>query len=627
MAAPPARPDDSALRRLFRVTGSLKFAVCLLFFFAAASLLGMVVESKTDANTAREWVYNAWWFNLAFAALWWNIFAATMVRYPWPKRLTGFVITHAGLLTIIIASLITRVAGVEGQLRLEEGESRAYLEQIERDAMYVRLPDGTRHEVDGRDLRRLNPDQPRRIGDSPWAFEVTEYYMNSHVRQGYVRAPAGPPAVEVVLEGPQFGAVPRWFLPTDARPKLRRLELGILTVESQWLADAQAVAAFESPEPADDDGGHLRLRMRDGSERMVPIADLQAGPVTLEENVQVVLRRLVANAIVGTGPDGRQALVEEPDPSRGAGPAIEFAVEWADGSEEHAAFARMPNFHSRKGGHAAGTPQGQGYRGWYDLPQPPFEGKGVALGFTPTGEVRARLHGDDGRPLGEVRPLALGAKLTTPWNGIAVQVRTLLESARPHVELVDASAERIPRGFMAVPGVRLNLYGPDGMEPAWLQQFRPQEVHHPGGAVRLEWNYGRYPLDFQVTLLDFRKVDYPGTSRASSFESDVRVQDPVRGRNEQVTISMNYPMEHGGVVWWPGSDWAFYQSSFQQPEGRREVSVFSVAYDPGYGLNMVGSVLVIFGIITMFYLVPYFRPKRRKRAPAPPAADSAEAVS
>jgi hypothetical protein len=584
-----------------------------------------VVAAKTDANTAREWVYNAWWFNLAFGLLWWNIFAATMVRYPWPKRLTGFVITHAGLLTIIIASLITRVAGVEGQLRLEEGESRAYLEQIERDSLFVRLPDGTRHEVDGRALRRLNPDQPRRIGGSTWAFEVTEYYMNSHVRQGYVRAPAGPPAAEVVLDGPQFGAVPRWFLPTDARPRMRRLELGILTVEAQWLADAQAVAGFESPAPAADDGGHLRLRMRDGSERMIPVADLQAGPVTLDDTVQVVLRRLVDNAIVGTGPDGRQALVESPDPARGAGPAIEFAVEWADGSEEHAAFARMPTFHSRKGGHADGAPKAQTYRGWYDLPQPPFEGKGVALGLTPTGEVRARLHGDDGRPMGEIRRLALGEKLTTPWNGIAVRVRTLLESARPHVELVDASAERIPRGFMAVPGVRLNLYGPDGMEPAWLQQFRPQEVHHPGGAVHLEWNYGRYPLDFQVTLLDFRKVDYPGTTRAASFESDVRVQDPVRGRNEQVTISMNYPMEHAGVPWWPGSDWAFYQSSFQQPEGRREGSVFSVAYDPGYGLNMVGSVLVIFGIFTMFYLVPYFRPKRKKRAPAPPAADSAEA--
>jgi hypothetical protein len=103
------------------------------------------------------------------------------------------------------------------------------------------------------------------------------------------------------------------------------------------------------------------------------------------------------------------------------------------------------------------------------------------------------------------------------------------------------------------------------------------------------------------------------------------VQDPVRGRDEQVTISMNYPMEHGGVAWWPGSDWSFFQSSYRQPEGGPEISIFSVAYDPGYSLNMVGSALVIFGIFTMFYLVPYFRPKRKRSAVTPPA--DAEATS
>lgn len=624
MSAPPARPDDSALRRFLRITGSLKFAVCLISFFALASLIGMVVESKTDAVYARAQVYNAWWFNFAFGLLWLNIFSAAMVRYPWPKRLTGFVITHLGLLIIIIASLISRVAGVEGQMILSEGESSRVLIQSERKALHVKLPDGRSYAVPGGQLQTLNVDRPRRIGDSEWAFEVTEYLMASRIDRGFVRAPQGPPAAEVVVAGGQFGELPRWVMPAEANARARRIELPMLLVDTSWLRDAEAVARFETAEDQvrghrgwyevrESDGqmpgeGQLRLRLRDGSERMIAVAELRAGDVDLGGGRRVVFRQLVTNAIVGTDSEGRSALVEEPDPSRGAGPALEFDVVWAGDKEQHAAFARMPEFESRKGGHAAA----------------PIQGRAVALGFTPEGGVLARVHDERGGVIGAVSPLAVGEPLVTPWNGITVTVRRFFEASQRRAELVDASASPPPRGEDALPGVRLNLYGPGGMAPVWLQLHAPQALHHPGGHVQLDWTHGRHPIDFTVRLIDFRKVDYPGTTRAAAFESDVRVEDPVRGRNEQVTISMNYPLEHGGVAWWPGSDWAFYQSSYQQPPGAPEISVFSVAYDPGYGLNMVGSALVVFGIFTMFYLVPYFRPTR-KRPETPPTAATGDA--
>ncbi len=621
MGAPPARSDDSALRRFFRVTGSLKCAVVLMFVFAAASLVGMYVESRTDAETARKWVYGNLWFNCAFALLWLNIFSATMVRYPWPKRLTGFVITHAGLLIIIIASLISRVWGVEGQMRLAEGQSSSMLLQQERRVLHVKLPNGRRYEVPERLLQTLNPDSPHRIGDSAWGFEVTEYLMRSRIESGYVRAPQGAPAAEVVVTGAQFGELPRWVLPAHANPRARRVALGMMSVDAQWLADAAALERFQAAavqsqshrgwfevgEGETAATARIRLRLRDGSERMIAVADLVKGPVVLpgEKGVTVTLGQIVENAIVGTGPDGRSALVEAPNDGSGtgAGPAIEFSVTWSDGAEQHAAFAGMPEFHSRKGGHAAGE----------------IQSRTVALGFTPEGGVWVRLHDERGDVAGPAEELPGGQSFTTPWNGITVAVRKFYGAARRHVALVDASSEETPRGEMALPGVRLNLYGPGGIESVWLQQHVPQSVHHADGPVQLEWSWGRYALDFNVKLIDFRKVDYPGTSRAASFESDVQVQDPLRGRNEKVTISMNYPMEHGGVAWWPGSDWAFFQSSYQQSPGAVEESIFSVAYDPGYALNMFGSILVIFGIFTMFYLVPYFRPKRKRRAAVTPA--------
>ena len=73
---------------------------------------------------------------------------------------------------------------------------------------------------------------------------------------------------------------------------------------------------------------------------------------------------------------------------------------------------------------------------------------------------------------------------------------------------------------------------------------------------------------------------------------------------------MNRPLVH--------REFAFYQSSFQQlPEGR-EVSILSVAHDPGRFLKYSGSLMICLGIFVMSYLKGFLRgqlPWRRRRRP------------
>ena len=99
-------------------------------------------------------------------------------------------------------------------------------------------------------------------------------------------------------------------------------------------------------------------------------------------------------------------------------------------------------------------------------------------------------------------------------------------------------------------------------------------------------------LPFEIELLDFERTVHPGTSVPRSYQSRVRLTDG--DANWETIISMNEPLYHNGFT--------FYQSSFQEDEmGRPTMSILSVNRDPGRFWKYLGSLLIVFGIIHLFY--------------------------
>ncbi|MBI3324580.1 MAG: cytochrome c biogenesis protein ResB, partial [Candidatus Omnitrophica bacterium] len=99
-------------------------------------------------------------------------------------------------------------------------------------------------------------------------------------------------------------------------------------------------------------------------------------------------------------------------------------------------------------------------------------------------------------------------------------------------------------------------------------------------------------LPFAVKLLDFRKIDYPGTQMAAGFESDVQLTDPQRGVILMRKISMNNPLKYRG--------YSVFQSSYVP--GAVETTVLSVRNDPGTPFVYAGFLIVILGVAAMFIL-------------------------
>ena len=99
----------------------------------------------------------------------------------------------------------------------------------------------------------------------------------------------------------------------------------------------------------------------------------------------------------------------------------------------------------------------------------------------------------------------------------------------------------------------------------------------------------REPLPFSVRLESFEIDYYQGTRRPAMYRSRVVVTDPAAGGSFRADIEMNKELSHAG--------YRLFQSSYKI-EGGREMTVLSVARDPGQPVVFAGYVLLVAGMLT-----------------------------
>jgi hypothetical protein len=125
--------------RLFKACASIQLAIGLVAAMACSLALGTWLESRAGASVARTHVYQSIWFRGLFTLLAINVMASALIRYPWTRGQTGFVITHIGIEILLAGSLIGSRFGFEAQLHLSPGQSASTV-QIEQDRLLVALP-------------------------------------------------------------------------------------------------------------------------------------------------------------------------------------------------------------------------------------------------------------------------------------------------------------------------------------------------------------------------------------------------------------------------------------------------------------------------------------------------------
>jgi hypothetical protein len=229
-------PEQPAWQRnpVFEFFASLKLAVVLLAMLIVAAIAGTVYESSFDAKVARAYVYGAPWFNLWLILLGANLAVSALSRWPWRKHHIAFLITHLGIITLLIGSLIGRIWGVEGTITLFKGEPPTNRLVVDQRQLRVHDVDGI---VKGFPAEFLNhppnPQRPRNFGvlASGARLQIVDYApaMEGKLNPKSV-ADAGAPALHFTISTAMMNQhLDRWLLAGD--PQHGNFSMGLANIE------------------------------------------------------------------------------------------------------------------------------------------------------------------------------------------------------------------------------------------------------------------------------------------------------------------------------------------------------------------------------------------------------------
>lgn len=109
-------------KSLFWFICSVKLAVVVIVALTGALITATIMESLYDTPTAQYWVYQSAWFHGILLLLGVEILLVALSRIPWKRHHGPFLMAHAGILILLFGSWLTDQFGLDGSLRIAEGE-------------------------------------------------------------------------------------------------------------------------------------------------------------------------------------------------------------------------------------------------------------------------------------------------------------------------------------------------------------------------------------------------------------------------------------------------------------------------------------------------------------------------
>ncbi len=224
----PARPRQAQRlgRRVFRFLSSVRLAVILLMVLIVGIAIGTICESRFDSKVARAYVYDAPWFDVWMILLGVNLFCAAWSRYPWKRHHTGFVVTHAGIITLLTGALVGRIWGIEGTMTLYEGHEPDNSLVIDTQEVRVKEGEQTTAFPVGLAQQRARDGRPVALGTTPSGWKMTVTDFAETLQPVSIAQPVtanGSPAVQVKLWS-MGQNIDEWLWPGD--PDNSRIDLG-----------------------------------------------------------------------------------------------------------------------------------------------------------------------------------------------------------------------------------------------------------------------------------------------------------------------------------------------------------------------------------------------------------------
>jgi hypothetical protein len=651
--------------RVYHFLASLKLAVISLGTLAATLAYATFLNSWYGTAAAQQYVYRSPAFAILLAFLGINILCAALIRFPWKRRQTGFVVTHAGLLILLAGSYFSFRTADEGQVGMVEGDVKSDLVRVDYPVIRIwEVDPHTRERMREFDLPfhpgpfAWGPDAARGAGSlgralslvtaglvganrsqgellsqrrDPFQFVVKEHFPAAVPALAHVSDPDGAPMVRMTLRFKPPGAPQardafeaeedHWFA-TDRTRKFNRVVRNQppAQIVFAFVDRPELVEDFQKPATGVGNGGVARFRYKDrsgqgrifdwalegqhGKSVLLPESDLS---VTLAETTEFPPQKAGLNQLLGED----------------SIPIAVFKIQAGQNEPvTHMALANLPMVpnvippadHPEK----AQPPLAAIHYMVTPIVDPKINGRfgQIEVLAGPDGSLYYRVYGRGNQSIAELRAsgrlskhkpvVAFGGSDNMPMT-ITFQIDEYLPAAieKRIYQPVVLPKDKMDSGIAAC---RAEMTVDGQTQEVWLSRSEsldppsPRFVSFPGALYEAMYDVDRKPLGFDLKLDDFDMGFEPGTEHPTHYVSKVRLTDRSLGISDMPhTISMNHPLDHGGYT--------FYQSSYirvrdphtNQFTGQFQ-SVLQVATNPGRPIIYLGCVLVVLGAFLQFYM-------------------------
>jgi hypothetical protein len=620
-----------AVMAVYRFLASVKLAVLSIAGLAGSLAYATWFEKRYGSDAVRVYVYEGPWFSILLAFLATNILCAALIRFPWKKRQTGFVVTHAGLLVLIFGSWWGFQYSKEGQAGAEEGKTISHLVVTRAPVVRIKEHD-LRSGADGYEY-----EMPFYGG--PFDWPNGKYQVISKAKDPFKVAVKGffaSARFAGVDHLPAEGGTPMLQLRPRAKPPGSPDFVDAFDPGDRWFSFAKGWQGY-------------RITRRAGGAQF---AFLYVDRPELVEDF------LNPPDDLGTLGVARFHYLDDSGAPRhhdlrldDARPNAEFSLPGSDlkatflGEQDHGNDLVLALFNVRRGEGrevmhmgVSGRPMAPSVMPRQDEPaerplvrinyeKPPLlgGGQGRTLGLIEVlGDSRGKLYyrvfgrdesapptdgGVTPRP-GVLRkgpaPLKLGDRIVA-FGGSPNMPMTLEFAAEAYLpsgqERTVYERQPMPEGKQAdgLAATQVEITAGGETKSVWVRRppgldpppFTPVRVG--GKDFDVAFDSTREPLGFSMDLKDFEVTFDPGTNQAATYTSEVLLTDEKAGiKDRPVTITMNHPLTHNKLT--------FYQSSYHPTESGDFASIFQVGYDAGRPLKYLGSLLIVLGAFLQFYM-------------------------
>jgi hypothetical protein len=608
------RRKNSVLWRIIHWLGSLHLAMILLATIAIACAVATFIEAEFSTRVAQAYVYKAPWFTLWLGVLMVNLFAVTLTRWPWQRRHAGFIITHYGIIVLLIGAVVGQKLGFEGSVRLLKGQPASQI--VDRQKV-----------VHARTLERaaifpFDPEITPPSDQRPRSFPLPER-DGRIIIDGYSKNLVSMP---VIIPASNSSAPCGLALTLDSRRLQQKVTVALLKDTERDTFDFSGLAtirlldalppALPQPQPAvetlvvfarspetpvvvpsgtnapsgmdvrlvmdaTDNRPTLAIRKTDGVTTGFPLDRLLGkGPVRMDSTLVEVLEYWPAMAII----DGNPVSVSE-EPSNPAAAVRLTTLPTGFGMLRPTLdFALRPR-----------ATQNEVAGGGENTQQVDYQLTGLAGGQTVRGTVN------------------LGESIATGWADWTFTVTAVERHAQVQTRWEPVSAELATGAATAgssatsgIEGLRLRYVARDGTEGERLWVPGGESVFLSAGnrVVRVAHGNAIRPIPFSLELLNFEVPRDEGTEQPADFRATVRFHGTQTPQAYDALVRMNNPGSYPPGIWGQvsGQTYKFSQAQWN-PENLNETTL-QVLHDPGWLLKWIGSLMICAGITILFYFTP-----------------------